>query len=755
MLEILSHVSVRWRYVGISLFIGTLFVMHIVFDLIWQIGRENTSLTHRLQGISCLELSNAQIYDIQYIRGLSYLALSGDQSVLPELSTRRVAVLGRFQQMLEASQSDVRSHRRLEVLMSRFLRVSSFLDSHQNVCCDSEEQKRTYQEYSELIEMLLNFNTYTNVVYKVFDGGEWHLNLLAELYSGRIPASIDIVAKLRDIMAGSIQSGHLSLEERESLRFHSHLLQYNRVAIDDILRNAYQNDFSLKKLMEADVKKVEDSNMATTLNIDRLLEEPLMARENCTRYFEEESARLQYMIRLVERINSVLVSENRLYTETKVQRLWSKVFTETLLMFMTLLLFKYYYRSNMEYIQKVEKAEKAKSAFLSHMSHEIRTPLNAILGFIELLKEKRLDTESREYVETIQKSSTMLLNIINDILDLSKIESGKMTIESVPFHPRKEFEPLLTLYGAMAKEKGSELVVLFASEVPECITSDPMRLKQIIANLVSNAVKFTPEKGRIEVKFGFNPTNRKLKVQVSDTGIGIPFVEQGKIFDAFTQADESTTRRYGGTGLGLAICARIISMMNGQIRLTSESGKGSVFDFEIPLVECTFCVPLYSDENWDQIKKLSSPTVQDTFSGKVLVVEDNETNRMFMGIVLKKLGLEFETAVDGLEAVEKFKTGDYDIVLMDENMPNMSGTDAAKAIIAFELDQKREHTPIIAITANALQGDREIFLEAGMDDYVSKPVDKEALRNIFKRFLKKEKLMNQSIKSFSLNKNGY
>ena len=357
------------------------------------------------------------------------------------------------------------------------------------------------------------------------------------------------------------------------------------------------------------------------------------------------------------------------------------------------------------------------------MSHEIRTPLNAILGFIDLLKEKEKDPEKLQYIKTVHSSSVTLLGIINDILDFSKIESGNLEIDKIDFNVNDEFKTLVDLFRSKASEKSISLVLNMDPNMPSALHSDPLRIKQIIANLISNAIKFTPRNGKVILNIRYK--NEKLFVSVSDTGIGIPKDKQKDIFKAFSQAESSTTRKFGGTGLGLTISSRLVSLLGGTLKVESTLGEGSTFSFEIPVT-----VGEYKKEV--EVKEIELSKIR---GKKVLLVEDNKANQMFMSLILKKFALSYRIANDGLEAIKEFENHKFDLILMDENMPNLNGIEATKTIINLEKKKGLEHTPIIALTANALKGDREKFIEAGMDEYITKPVSKEKIAEIFEKFL--------------------
>jgi signal transduction histidine kinase len=367
-----------------------------------------------------------------------------------------------------------------------------------------------------------------------------------------------------------------------------------------------------------------------------------------------------------------------------------------------------------------EKATQHKSQFLANMFHEIRTPLNAIIGFITLLRENETDEKKLKYLDIITNSSDSLLQIINDILDVSKIESGKLEIEPHNFNPYKDLIPVAELFQAKAAEKNIVLKVKYNNDMPELLYGDSLRIKQIFSNLLSNAIKFTPEGSEVKCVVWYK--KGKLNIIVKDRGIGISEEQQKKIFQPFTQADGSIVRKYGGTGLGLTISMELSRLLGGEITLRSKEGKGSVFRLSLP-------VPIGVE------KKKEEEEIITSLDGHILVVEDYEANRMFVGIILENAGLTYEMAHDGVEAIEKFKTGKYDLILMDENMPKLNGTEATKEILRMEEEQGLAHTPIVSLTANALKGDREIFLAAWFDDYLSKPIDPQKLLKTMKRLL--------------------
>ncbi len=303
-----------------------------------------------------------------------------------------------------------------------------------------------------------------------------------------------------------------------------------------------------------------------------------------------------------------------------------------------------------------------------------------------------------------------------------------MLLEKRKFATKKPFKEVANLFYEKAKEEGIELKISFSEKLPRFFVGDIVRIKQVVSNFLSNAMKFTPKGGEIFISINFDTFKDELILSVKDTGVGINEKNLQKIFESFTQEDSTTTRKFGGTGLGLSISKALIDSMNGQISVSSALNEGSTFSFRIPLIEA---------ENLDHIEDIEVVKIDldMPLNGKVLLVEDNKTNQMLMNIVLGDLELDIDLAENGLEAVEMFKANKYDIILMDENMPKMGGIEATKIMLDLEKKNGVKHTPIIALTANALATDRARFLEAGMDEFVSKPIDHESFVMVLHSFL--------------------
>ncbi|MGV1100592.1 ATP-binding protein [Thiovibrio sp. JS02] len=375
-----------------------------------------------------------------------------------------------------------------------------------------------------------------------------------------------------------------------------------------------------------------------------------------------------------------------------------------------------------------EAASRAKDEFLANMSHEIRTPMNGILGTLQLLADTEMAPVQKEYVRIAHSSAEALLGILNDILDFSKIEAGKLILEQIPFSLRKIGEELLSLLARQAREKNIELSAEIDAALPERLLGDPTRMRQILSNLLTNAIKFT-ENGRVtvRVKCLSSHTDRvALRMEVIDTGIGIAEKYQADLFQSFSQADGSTTRKYGGTGLGLAIVRQLVLMMGGRIGVESEPGKGSTF-------WCALDFPVVAEFGREVARNKPEARNPGALQGRVLLVEDNKVNQMVAARMLAGLNLSVDIAEDGEKALAALARGGYDLAFMDCQMPILDGYEATRRYRRQEEGQGR--LPIIAMTANAMEGDREKCLAAGMDDYLAKPVKKEQLCDLLAKWL--------------------
>jgi len=523
---------------------------------------------------------------------------------------------------------------------------------------------------------------------------------------------------------------------------------------------------------------------------------------------------------------------------------------------------------------KAIEGSKTKSEFLANMSHEIRTPLNGIIGFTELLRGTELNEDQKEFIDIIEKSSESLLELINNILDISKIESDKIELENIPFNPIDEFENAVEVYGPRAAQKDINIGFFIDPALNQPVKGDPTKVKEVLINLMSNAVKFTPEKGEINVEIKKIPSMTEGKTTISfsvkDSGVGIPKEAQESIFEAFQQASSSVTREFGGTGLGLSISNKFIDLMGGKLELESEEGKGTKFSFVIEFdkeketnrvlenkfknyslavldtldihktqskylkdylkyygvkietfktiedlerisksgksklaiidtelltvpelielkekvasasitIKIDFISKAINKAKLDNLeikyeklifeplnntkinnvilKNLKKYTPdeeqpeeeieeivieeekQEEAKTKILVAEDNKINQKLIKKTMEQFGFEIDLAENGLEALNKRKEGNYDIIFMDIDMPVMNGVEATHEILKWEEEYKQQHIPIIALTANAIKGDRERLMSEGLDEYTTKPLKKEEIVSILSRFLKEK-----------------
>lgn len=387
-----------------------------------------------------------------------------------------------------------------------------------------------------------------------------------------------------------------------------------------------------------------------------------------------------------------------------------------------------------------EQASRAKSEFLANMSHEVLTPLNALMGLTRMLMESPLNAEQANWLTLMDTSAHALLELLNDILDLSRIEAGKLEIENLRFDLHQALELATVAHAEQAREKSLDFRFDLPSTLPQWVMGDAGRLRQVLSNLLSNAIKFTPTGGLIEVRASAlapaGDAPQRLQVMVRDNGVGIARELQARIFDAFTQVDASTARRHGGSGLGLALCARLARLMGGDIGLQSESGQGSTFTLTVPLREVQ---TLEQSPLSASVELLEVAQAGPRYVGLVvLLAEDHPVNELMMRQLLLRLGCTVRVARGGVHAVAQWEQGGIDLVLMDVQMPGMSGLQATQEIREIETRRKLPRTPIVAVTANAMPGDREACLAAGMDGYTAKPVSPQALIKEMDRVLQHE-----------------
>lgn len=696
--------------------IGIVFVSfsiyQIVSDSFFKLVDLNSNYTQQYKSLKNIQTLQNFIIHIQKMRGLTNIYLNNRSFDFEFIQVQQVRLDEELNRILfvQKLNNDYYLENQVRIIAKELKKIAKL---------DGEAASTKFYNYTIVIDRIISLiNTISNNIYLEKDTPK-ATKLLFELLLNELPFIIENLGNARGITAGNIAQNAKEKNQNISL-FKKLILQDIKkvnLKLSAIYRSKKSDDMELKKSI-ADLEEISHEYLSL-LNTQQKRD---IHNSSFTFY--------QYSTKLIDQYNTIynnlflMLNKNLTdYYDRKRVEFKIKIATEIVVFILTLILFIYFYTTSLKYVNRIKKAEKAKSNFLSNMSHEIRTPLNAIIGFIKLLQNTQEKEKREHYLAIVDTSSKQLLSIVNDILDFSKMEEKKLRLEMAPFNLKKEMKLLQELFDANAKEKEIKLQLEIANDVPEHVISDQYRLKQIISNLLSNAIKFTPKGGNVTLKLHMR--KKLLQICVQDTGIGIAKEKQDLIFKTFSQADETTTRKYGGTGLGLAICNNLVTLFGSKLKLKSSDNEGSKFYFNLSIKAC--------DESFE----LEEESLDNrTYEGNVLVVEDNLANQFLMQTTLEELNLTVGIANDGIEAVEIIKQNSFDLIFMDENMPNLNGIEATKQIIAYQQENNIKETPIIALTANAKKEAQERFFRAGMKEYLAKPFEHKALHAILKNYLK-------------------
>lgn len=508
----------------------------------------------------------------------------------------------------------------------------------------------------------------------------------------------------------------------------------NRLALKRLLNKTNADIIEASSGNEALAIAVQHHNLAVIL-LD--VQMPEMDGYEVAQFLREEPQTRHIPIIFVTAVHRDEQHMLKGYSSGAVDYISKPIIPEILMSKVQIFLELWQMRADLEQAnEKAQEAVKAKNQFLSTMSHEIRTPMNGVLGVAELLAGTELDEEQQKYVKTILNSGELLLTILNDILDFSKLEAGKVRLEQITFDLKKVCEEVLQLLSAYGKNAALEIKFDYPANSPTQFIGDPARIRQILFNLVGNAIKFTP-KGyvRLQVAIKNNKHQHHIQMMVEDTGKGISLEEQNHLFKFFSQANVSISRQFGGTGLGLAICQQLCQLMNGQISVNSTLGVGSTFEVNLPLLIAEQKAveqpsPTNEDEKSKKLRK---------FNKKLLLVEDTKVNQMVAFSMLKKLGMETVMADDGQQAIDRYLEQPFDLIFMDCNMPVMDGFEATRQIRAIEAQDNEKnhsqvHIPIVALTANATFENSRLCEQAGMDSVATKPFSLSDLEQILSQY---------------------
>jgi signal transduction histidine kinase len=665
--NIFDAMSVKKRFFLIGIVFISFSVYQIISDSFSKLYILQQASQQQYESLIFIKDINAFINNVQKTRGLTNIYLNHAQIdvklILKKSANLQIQLNSLMKKYKVHTNSDL--HSELSLIQDELKLITK------NISIFTAET--IFYKYTLVVERLMSIIDLASQRVNISNTSNTTSQLLLELLIKELPFVIENLGNARGIMAGNLSMTNIETKNR-NVSFFNKLISLDMKKVNIRLQTISKFNHNLTdKIKETIFILEQNSDEFIKLLTSQVKEKKALDSYDFYLYSTQIINQYIHIYNYLFEIMQEEIAQNNQKQQIEV---YTKISIEILALILTLVLFIHFYRSSLEYIERIQKAEKAKSSFLSNMSHEIRTPLNAIVGFIKILQEdKHTPKERDKYLGIVQESTKQLLFIINDILDFSKIEDNKLKIEQTSFNLEKEFLAITDLFLANAKNKDITLTLDISDDLPKYIKSDHFRLKQIISNLLSNSIKFTQEGGF--VKLIAKKKNNKLHICVQDNGMGIAKEKQENIFKTFSQADESTTRKFGGTGLGLAICYKLVELLGSKLELESQENVGSKFFFNLDIVPC------YENEPQE-----STPLLEQKYEGRILLVEDNPTNQFLMEVTFGKLDLEVILANDGQEAIEKFKQDKFKIIFMDENMPNKNGIEATKEIRAMEKEKK-------------------------------------------------------------------
>lgn len=714
MKNLFTRLSLKKRFLMIGIVFVSFSIYQIVSDSFFKLVDLNNNYTQQYKSLKNIRTLQNFIIHIQKLRGLTNIYLNNQSFNYELIQIQQVRLNEELNRILFVQKLNNNTYleNELHIIAKELKKIANL---------DNKVASTKFYNYTLVIDRIISLTqTITNNIYLEKETPKT-TKLLFELLLNELPFIIENLGNARGVTAGNIAQNAKEKNQDISLFKKLILLDIKKVnlKLNAIYETNENNEVALKKSI-ATLEEISHEYLG------------LLNTQQKRGIHNSSFTFYQYSTKLIDQYNNIynnlfthLSTNLSSYYDDKRVEFKIKMAIEIIIFIVTLLLFIYFYTTSLKYVNRIKKAEKAKANFLSNMSHEIRTPLNAIIGFIKLMQNTHEKEKRAHYLTVIDTSSKQLLSIVNDILDFSKIEEKKLRLEMAPFNLKKEMGLLKELFDANAKEKGIDLVLEIDTNVPSHVISDQYRLKQIISNLLSNAIKFTPSPGKVTLKLSMQ--KKSLLICVKDTGIGIPKEKQDLIFKTFSQADETTTRKYGGTGLGLAICNNLVSLFGSKLKLISSEREGSSFYFKLNI------------KAYDKDIQTKNDSFENrTYQGSILVVEDNLANQFLMQTTLEGFNLTVDIANDGIEAVEKVKENPYDLIFMDENMPNLNGIEATKQIIEYLETNQLKDIPIVALTANAKKDAKERFFRVGMKEYLSKPFEHSTLHLILEKYLKTE-----------------